>query len=112
MLKSHNGLTEQMFSKPFCNLLYTFYNLAEEEQYIRQLGIMGYDTDIESLECLPLVKDDVLTNDGIYNFKRYIENDLQGDNVVVYVLLYKVKNGLLPIEKKKKNVNLSDVLKN
>ncbi len=110
MLKSYNGLTQQMFEKPFRNMLFSIYNFAEEEFYIHGLKNLGYDTDIDNLEFMSLDTENV-TNSDILLFKQYIEIDLQKDNVIVGVLLFKGKKGILPIVIKPKSIDIEDVLK-
>jgi len=110
MLKDFNGLTQQIFEKPFRNMLYSIYNFADEEFYIHGLRNLGYDTDIDNLEFISLDIDNV-TNDEISSFKVYIENEVQHYNVVIGVLFFKGKNGILPIVIKPKSVNVEDVLK-
>jgi len=110
MLKSYNGLTQQMFEKPFRNMLFSIYNFAEEEFYIHGLQNLGFDNDIDNLEFMSLDTENVSGND-ILLFKQYIEKELQKDKVIVGVLLYKGKKGILPIVIKPKSVDIEDVLK-
>ena len=110
MLKSFNGLTQQMFEKPFRNMLFSIYNFAEEEFYIHGLKNLGYDTDIDNLEFMSLETENI-TNSDILLFKQYVETDLQKDNVIIGVLLFKGKKGTLPIVIKPKSVDIEDVLK-
>jgi len=110
MLKSFNGLTQQIFEKPFRGMLYTIYNFAEEEFYIHNLKNLGYDTDVDSLEFMFIDVSGVNNNDMLL-FKQYIENEIQHDNVVIGVLIYKSKNGNVPIVIKPKSVNIEEILK-
>ena len=110
MLKSFNGLTQQMFEKPFRDMLYSIYNFAEEEFYIHGLKNLGYENDVDSLEFISLDIDGI-SNNEIALFKQYIENDLQNGNVIVCVLLFKGKKGVLPIVVKPKSIDIEDVLK-
>lgn len=110
MLKSYNGLTQQMFEKPFRNMLFSIYNFAEEEFYIHGLKNLGFDSDIDNLEFMSLDTENISGNE-ILLFKQYIEKELQNDNVVVGVLLFKGKKGILPIIIKPKSVDLEDALK-
>lgn len=107
-IKNFNGLTQQMFDKPFKNMLYTIYNFAEEERYTYNLKRLGYDNDIESLEFAVL---DVVSGVNLGSFKHYIENEVQNDNVVVGVLLFKGKKGLVPIVVKPKSVDVTTIFK-
>ena len=109
MLKSFNGLTQQVFEKPFRGMLYGVYNFAEDEYYTHRLKNMGYDTDIDSLEFMSLDIDGNINE--LIPFKQYIENEIQGDKKVMEVLLYKGKKGILPIVIKPKSVNVEDILK-
>ena len=52
MLKSFSGLTQQLFEKPFRSMLYGVYNMADEDRYIVRYRSYGYDTDIDSFECM------------------------------------------------------------
>lgn len=110
MLKSFNGLTQQLFEKPFRNMLYSIYNFAEEEFYIHGLKNLGYENDVDSLEFISLDIDGI-SNNEIALFKQYIENDLQNGNVIVGVLLFNGKKGVLPIVVKPKSIDIEDVLK-
>lgn len=110
MLKSFNGLTQQLFEKPFRSMLYSIYNFAEEEFYIHGLKKLGYENDVDSLEFISLDIDGI-SNNEILLFKQYIESDLQMGNVIVGVLLYKGKKGVLPIVIKPKSIDIEDVLR-
>lgn len=110
MLKSFNGLTQQLFEKPFRDMLFSIYNFAEEEFYIHGLEKLGYDSSIENLEFITIDTDKATIND-ILLFKKYIESELQKDFVIVGILLYKGKRGTLPIAIKPKSVDIEDVLK-
>ena len=110
MLKSFNGLTQQLFEKPFRKMLYSIYNFAEEEFYIHNLKKLGFESDVDSLEFMSLDVKDVSSND-ILLFKQYIEEELQKSNVIVCVLLYKSSKGSVPIVIKPKSVDIEDVLK-
>lgn len=107
-IKSFNGLTQQMFEKPFRDMLFTIYNFAEEERYTHNLKRLGYDNDIESLEFAVL---DVVSGVNLGSFKHYIESEVQNDNVVVGVLLFKGKKGLVPIVVKPKSVDIITIFK-
>ena len=110
MLKSFNGLTQQMFEKPFRDMLYSIYNFAEEDFYIHGLSKLGYESDVDSLEFIMLDVDAINYNELLL-FKQYVESDLQKGNVIVGVLLYKGKKGILPIVVKPKSIDIEDVLK-
>ena len=105
-IKNFNGLTQQMFDKPFRDMLFTIYNFAEEERYTHNLKRLGYDNDIESLEFAVL---DVVDDVNLGSFKYYIESEVQNDNVVVGVLLFKGKKGLVPIVIKPKSVDITSI---
>ena len=110
MLKSFNGLTQQLFEKDFRKMLFGVYNFAEEEYYIHNLSKLGYDTDIDSLEFMSLDMKGI-SNSDLVSFKKYIDEDLQSGKKVVDVLFYKGKKEIVPIVIKPKNVNIEDVLK-
>lgn len=110
MLKNYKGLTEQMFEKDFRNMLYGIYNFAEEERYIYNLRQNGYDCDVDSLEFMILEGDDI-TLDDIKNLKHYIESEIQHDKVVVGILAFKAKKGVVPVVIKPKNVKIEEILK-
>ena len=111
MLKSFGGLTEQLFEKPFRNMLYAVYNFAEEDRYIHRLSTMGYDIDIDSLECLIFDVGGV-SADEILSFKKYIETDIENDKTVVGILALKKKGGgYNAIAIKPKGVIVSEVVK-
>jgi hypothetical protein len=111
MLKVFNGLTQQLFEKDFRDMLFSIYNFAEEEYYISRLKGLGYDYDIDSLEFMFLDSSNITDDNILESFKRYIETDLQKENVIIGILLYKGKNGIVPVAIKPKNVNLSDILR-
>lgn len=110
MLKSFGGLTQQMFEKPFKNMIFSVYNFAEEEFYIHKLKNLGYDCDIDDLEYMTIDKNGA-NNNEISLFKSYIENELQMGKVIVGVLLYKGKNGIVPVVVKPKSIDLEDIFK-
>lgn len=110
MLKSFNGLTQQLFEKPYRRMLYSIYNFAEEEFYIHGLKNLGFENDVDSLEFITLDVDNI-SNNEILLFKQYIESDLQKGNVIVGVLLYKGKMGVVPVVIKPKGIDINDVLK-
>lgn len=110
LLKSFNGLTQQMFEKPFKDMLFGIYNFAEEEFYIHGLKNLGYDGDIDSLEFIALDRNNC-TNNEIKLFKQYVEEDLQKSRVVIGVLLFKGKKEIVPIVVKPKSVRIEDFLK-
>jgi len=107
-LKSFNGLTQQMFDRPFRDMLFTIYNLAEEERYTYNIGKMGYDSDIDNLEFAIL---DKVEGVNLNDFKRYIESEVQNDNVVIGVLLIDSKKGKIPVVVKPKNVDIISIFK-
>ena len=107
LLKSFNGLTKQMFDKPFKDMLFTIYNFADEERYTYNISKLGYDSDIDNLEFAIL---DKVEGVNLNDFKRYIESEVQDDNVIIGVLLIDSKKGKIPVKKKKKNVNITSIL--
>lgn len=107
-IKSFNGLTQQMIEKPYKDMLYTIYNFAEEERYTHNLKRLGYDNDIDSLEFAVL---DLVDGVSVSSFKQYIENELQNDNVVVGILPFKGKRGIVPIAVKPKSVDITTIFK-
>lgn len=111
MLKSFGGLTQQLFEKPFKNMLFSVYNFAEEEFYILKLKNFGYDCDIDDLEYMVLDKGEI-NNNEILQFKSYIEDELQMGKPIIGVLPYKGKNGIVPVVVKPKEVKLDNVFKN
>lgn len=110
MLKSFNGLTQQLFEKDFRNMLFGVYNFAEEEYYIHNLSKLGYDSDIDSLEFITLDMNGANNND-LVSFRQYIEDELQKGKAVVDVLFYSSKKGIVPVVIKPKDVNIEDILK-
>ena len=107
MLKSFSGLSQQMFVKPFKDMLFTIYNFAEEEFYIHNLRGLGYDCSIDDLEFMFLDRKNINDNE-IVLFKNYIE-ELQDNKPIVDILLYRGKNGIVPIVIKPKSVELDKV---
>ena len=110
MLKSFNGLTQQLFEKDFKDMLFSVYNFAEEEYYTHSIKNLGYDTDIDSLEFMTLDMDGVSNNDLI-SFRHYIEDELQKGRVIISVMFYSGKRGIVPVVIKPKSVNIEDILK-
>lgn len=111
MLNDFDGLTQQLFEKPFRNMLFTIYNFAEEDFYIHNLRNLGYDGDIDELEFISLDAKGISVGE-IRDFKNYIEKVIQNESVVVGILLYKGKYGqIVPIAIKPKKVNITDVIK-
>ena len=112
MLKSFSGLTEQLFEKPFRNMLYGVYNMADEDRYIARYHTYGYDTDIDSLECMIFDVGGISSNE-MASFKRYIETEIQKDKIVIGIMLSKTSKGkynLIAI--KPKNVEVNSFIKN
>jgi hypothetical protein len=108
ILRTFNGLTQQLFDKPFKDMLFTIYNFAEEERYTDNISKLGYDSDIDNLEFAMLDKvDGVNLND----FKRYIESEVQNDNAIIGILLIDSKKGKIPVVIKPKNVDITSILK-
>ncbi len=110
MLKSFNGLTQQLFEKPFKNMLFSIYNFAEDEYYIHELKKLGYDTDIDSLEFITLDLNGVDIKE-LTAFRQYVENDLQDGKIVIGILFYMSQKGLIPIVIKPKSVKIEEVFK-
>jgi hypothetical protein len=84
------------------------YNFAEDEFYIHRLKNLGYDCDIDDLEYMTLDKGGV-NNEEVLLFKNYIEQEVQMGKVVIGVLLYKSKGGIVPVVIKPKNIDLEDI---
>lgn len=110
MLKEFNGLTSQLFERQFKDMLFSIYNFAEEEFYVKRVAKLGYETDIDNLEYMILDRKDIKDKE-LNDFKKYVESELQNDNIVIGVLLYKGKNGIVPVIVKPKGVSIEDVLK-
>lgn len=108
ILKTFNGLTQQLFDKPFKDMLFTIYNFADEERYTYNISKLGYDSDIDSLEFAIL---DKVEGVNLNDFKRYIESEVQNDNVIIGILLIDSKKGKIPVVIKPKNVNITSILK-
>lgn len=111
MLKSFGGLTQQLFEKPFRNMLYGVYNMADEDRYIVRYRSYGYDTDIDSFECMIFDVNNIDNNEMV-QFKRYIETEIQKDKTVIGIMLSKTSKGkynLIAI--KPKSVEVSDIIK-
>ena len=107
ILKTFNGLTQQLFDKPFKDMLFTIYNFADEERYTNNISRLGYDSDIDNLEFAIL---DKVEGVNLNDFKRYIESEVQNDNVIIGVLLIDSKKGKIPVIIKPKNVNITSIL--
>ena len=106
MLKSFGGLTEQLFEKSYRDMLYTLYNIADEERYIAKYNGYGYDTDIDSLEFVAL--DSEYDDEKYLNaFKHYIEDEIQYGKTVIAILI--VKKHLFAI--KPKNVKVENFIR-
>lgn len=110
MLKSFNGLTQQLFEKPFREMLYGVYNFAEDEFYIHRMKNLGYDTDIDSLEFMSIDRGNSTDNDLLL-FKKYVEEDLEKGKTLMEILFLKGKKGIVPIAIKPKSVGIEDILK-
>ena len=112
MLTSFSGLTQQLFERPFRSMLYSVYNIADEDRYIVRYRSYGYDTDIDSLECMIFDVNDIENNE-MKLFKRYIETEIQNDKTVIGIMLSKTSKGkynLIAI--KPKSIEVSDIIKN
>lgn len=112
MLKSFGGLTQQLFEKPFRNMLYGVYNMADEDRYIVRYHSYGYDTDIDNFECMIFDVNNI-DNNEMAQFKRYIETEIQKDKTVIGIMLSKTSKGkynLIAI--KPKSIEVSDIIKN
>ena len=112
MLTSFSGLTQQLFDRPFRSMLYSVYNIADEDRYIVRYHSYGYDTDIDSLECMIFDVNDIENNE-MKLFKRYIETEIQNDKTVIGIMLSKTSKGkynLIAI--KPKSIEVSDIIKN
>lgn len=107
IMKSFNGLSEQIFEKPFRKMLFSVYNLAEEDGYQLGLERMGFDNDIESLEFI-MFDTPNMEEFELKGFKYYIEDELQHGNVLFGVILIKTpKLGMVGIKPKK--VDIGDI---
>lgn len=91
-------------------MLFTVYNLAEEDFYIGRIKQQGFSSDIDSLEYMSLSPCEY-TNEELLNFKNYIEQELQKGKVVIGILFLKnKKKGLIPIIVKPKSVSVKNLL--
>ena len=112
MLKSFSGLTQQLFEKPFRSMLYGVYNMADQDRYIVRYRSYGYDTDIDSLECMIFDVNNIENNELIL-FKKYIESEIEKDNTIIGIMLSKTSKGkynLIAI--KPKCIEVGDIIKN
>lgn len=110
-LKTFGGLTQQLFEKPFKNMLFSIYNFAEEEFYLHDLEKLGYDTDIDNLEYITLDLNGINYNELVM-FRQYIEDELQEGSNVIGVLFYtKANKGVVPVVIKPKDVDIEILLK-
>lgn len=112
MLTSFSGLTQQLFDRPFRSMLYSVYNIADEDRYIVRYRSYGYDTDIDSLECM-IFDVNGIENNEMHLFKKYIETEIQKDKTVIGIILSKTSKGkynLIAI--KPKSIEVSDIIKN
>lgn len=108
-MKEYNGLTKQLFERKFRDMLFSVYNFAEDEHYTDRLSTLGYDSNIENLEFFMFDYDGV---DSLLfkQFKKYVESELQNDNVVIGILLMQTSKCLRVLAIKPKNVNVLDIL--
>lgn len=108
-MKEYNGLTRQLFEREFRDMLFSVYNFAEDEHYTDRLSALGYDSNIENLEFFMFDYDGV---DSLLfkQFKKYVESELQNDNVVIGILLMQTSKCLRVLAIKPKNVNVLDIL--
>ena len=109
MLVDFKNLVQQIFENEFKDMLFSIYNFADEEFYVHNLEKLGYEGDIDSLEYVILDRTGFSDND-LKSFKKYVEGELQNDKVVLGILLYNGKKGLLPIVIKPKTVNIETIL--
>lgn len=108
-MKSFNGLSEQLFSKNFRPMLFSIYNIAEEERYLVGLEQMGFEYGIEDLECL-LFDTMEMEERELNAFKSYIEDTVQKGNVLVGIFVVKGnKLGMAAVKPRK--IDIIDVLK-
>ena len=107
-MKWFYGLSEQLVGNPFRPMLFSIYNVAEEENYVAGLKRQGFEYGIEDLECLVFNTEDI-NEEEMLAFKSYIEDELQGGNVVVGVIIIKGKKTAMAALKPKK-VDVVDVL--
>ncbi len=107
-------LAQQILEKPFRGMLFSIYNLAEEERYLNGLEKLGYDTDIDSLEFITLERYDSFLNEiisfkDLLQFKKKVESDIQSDKVVVGILLYHSSKGYVPVVVKPKSFDITTI---
>lgn len=110
MLRSFNGLTQQLFENKFRNMLFSIYNFIEEEYYINSIKSLGYDGDIDSLEFMILDTNGV-SHEELLLFRHYIEDEIQKGRVIVSIMFYPCKKGTISIVIKPKSVNIEDIIK-
>lgn len=88
------------------SLRFTVYNHLEENEFYQQgLEKLGYDSCYDDLEC----KSFELDNLAARHFKRYVENTIQGGNVIVAVCVLDGRNYFTVV--KPKNVDMLSALK-
>ena len=107
-MKSFNGLSEQIFEKTFRNMLFSVYNLAEEEGYLLGLERMGFDNDIDSLEFI-MFDTPNMEEFELKGFKYYVEEEVQKGNVLFGVLIIKGEKFSM-VGVKPKKVDICDIL--
>lgn len=110
MLQNFGGLTPQLFDKPFKSMLYSIYNMAEEESYFLRYQKYGYDIDIDNFEYMIFNTEDISYNE-LLSFKSYIEENIEKNKTVVGILIMKVKSGNVLIAIKPKTVDIVDIVK-
>jgi hypothetical protein len=109
IFKEFGGMTRQMIDSPYKDMLFTIYNMAEDERYTHNLSRFGYDGGMDSLEFSIL---DRPLGIKCSDFKFYVENELQDGNVVVGVFSLKGKNGgIIPVVIKPKGLDLNEYFK-
>lgn len=107
-MKSFYGLSEQLVSGSFRPMLFSVYNIAEEDNYVIGLKRQGFDYGIDDLECFVFDTENI-TEDEMLAFKSYIEEDLQGGNIIVGIIVIKGKKTAMAALKPK-TVDVIDVL--
>lgn len=111
MLRQFNGLTQQLIEKPFRNMLYGVYNIADEERYTNRLRSYGYDTDIDSLECM-IFDTNGIDDNTLADFKKYIETDVEKDKTAIGIIISKSRNGKYGmVAIKPKKIEVKEVFK-
>ena len=90
-------------------MLFSLYNIADEDRYLIGLESMGFEYGIEDLECL-LFDTMEMEERELNAFKTYIEDNVQKGNVLVGIFIVKGKKlGMAAV--KPRRIDIIDVLK-